>query len=99
MRGDDIAQIWIGVSSTNPVVINPLTTPTSTSYNVTQTFTVSVTINLQYPILIYMGNSGSYYDSNNGINPNSFSLSVKNPSNANVTLSTVFYYLNCPLTY
>lgn len=99
MRGDDIAQIWIGVSSTNPVVINPLTTPTSTSYDVTQTFTVSVTINVQYPILIYMGNSSSNYDVNNGINPNSFSLSVKNPSNANVTLSTIFYYLNCPLTY
>ena len=95
MVGDDIAQIWIGVSATNSVSINPLLTPTAYCINEPKTFTVSVTINIKYPILIYMGNSQGNY----GINPNGFSLSVTNPSSVSVALSTVFWYLNCPPTY
>jgi hypothetical protein len=98
MNGDDVAQIWIGVSSTNPTAIDQLTTPNLTCFNQTKTFTVSVTINVKYPILIYMGN-GKPYDINNGINPNKFALSVTNPSAVSVALSTVFYYLNCAPTY
>ena len=92
MVADDVAQIWIGVSATNPTTINQLTTPNLTCFNETKTFTVSVTANVQYPILIYMGNGLS----KNGINPNGFALSVTNPSSVSVALSTVFYYLNCP---
>jgi hypothetical protein len=99
MRGDDIAQIWIGVSNKNPVSINQLSTPNSTSYNSTRTFTVDVKANTSYPILIYMGNSKYYSDANTGINANKFLLSVTNPSAVSVTLSEVFYYLNCPPTY
>jgi hypothetical protein len=94
MFGDDISQIWIGESATNP-----LSPPTASCINQTKTFTVSVTANIKYPILIYMGNSQAIYGINNGINPNGFVLSAKNPDSVNVTLSTVFYYLNCPPTY
>lgn len=97
MFGDDIAQIWIGVSGTNPTSINQLSTPNASCFNQSKTFDVSVTNNVKYPILIYMGNS----QGNNAINPNGFSLTVTNASVTPtlVSLSTVFYYLNCPPTY
>jgi len=93
VTADDVAQVWIGVSSTNAVSINQFSNPNVTSWwdNSPQTFSVTVTSGVKYPILIYMGNSPGT------INPGSFSISVTIPTS--ITLSNVFHYLNCPPTY
>ena len=93
VAADDVAQVWIGVSSTNAVSINQLSNPNVTCWwdNSPQTFSVTVTSGVKYPILIYMGNSPGT------INPGSFSISVSNPNYK--TLSNIFHYMNCAPTY
>ena len=93
VNADDVAQVWIGVSATNAVSINQLATPNVTCWwtNSPATFSVSVTSGVKYPILIYMGNSPGT------INQGNFNISVTTPTS--ITLSNVFYYMNCPPKY
>ena len=93
VAADDVAQVWIGVSSTNAVSINQISNPNVTCWwdNSPQTFSVTVTSGVKYPILIYMGNSPGT------INPGSFSISVTTPTS--ITLSNIFHYMNCAPTY